>query len=95
MADLHYKLLSILSLICYKSDYYCFCDKYERCEKDYPKGRDLCLLCCIKVYFRDDLMNNNNNNNNDNNNNNNNITFILMKEVLQSHMSYRLFTPHQ
>ena len=29
------------------------------------------------------------------NNNNNNITFILMKGVLQSHMSYRLFTPHQ
>ena len=29
-----------------------------------------------------------------NNNNNNNNTFILMKEVLQSHMSYRLFTPH-
>ena len=28
-------------------------------------------------------------------NNNNNITFILMKEVLQSHMSYRLLTPHQ
>ena len=27
--------------------------------------------------------------------NNNNITFILMKEGLQSHMSYRLFTPHQ
>ena len=39
--------------------------------------------------------NNNNDNNNNNNNNNNNITFILMKEVLQSHMSYRLFTPHQ
>ena len=29
------------------------------------------------------------------NNNNNNITFIQMKEVLQSHMSYRLSTPHQ
>ena len=27
--------------------------------------------------------------------NNNNITFILMKEDLQSHMSYRLFTPHK
>ena len=32
---------------------------------------------------------------NNNNNNNNNITFILMKGVLQSHMSYRLFAPHQ
>ena len=30
-----------------------------------------------------------------NNNNNNNITLILMKGVLQSHMSSRLFTPHQ
>ena len=28
-------------------------------------------------------------------NNNNNNTFILMKEVSQSYMSYRLFTPHQ
>ena len=35
------------------------------------------------------------NNNNNNDNNNNNITLILMKEVLQCHMSYRLFTPHQ
>ena len=33
--------------------------------------------------------------NNNNDNNNNNITLILMKEVLQCHMSYRLFTPHQ
>ena len=30
-----------------------------------------------------------------NNKNNNNNTFILMKEALQTHMSYRLFTPHQ
>ena len=30
-----------------------------------------------------------------NNKNNNNNTFILMKEALHTHMSYRLFTPHQ
>ena len=33
VVDLHYKLLNILSLICYNSDsdYYCLCDKYHGC----------------------------------------------------------------
>ena len=57
MADLHYKLLNIFSLICYNSDYCCFCDKYQGFEKDYHIGRDLCLLCHIKIYFCHDLMN--------------------------------------
>ena len=53
MADLQYKLLNILSLICYNSDYYCFCNKYQGCEKDYHLGRNLCTLCCIKIHFKD------------------------------------------
>ena len=32
MADLYYKLLNILSLICYNSDYYYFCNKYQGCK---------------------------------------------------------------
>ena len=57
MADLHYKLLNILSLICYNSDYYCFCVKYQGCEKDYHLGRVLCPLSHIKIYFGHDLVN--------------------------------------
>ena len=57
MADLHYIPLNILSLICYYSDYYCFCDKYQGCEKDYYIWRDLYPLCRIKIYFRHDLVN--------------------------------------
>ena len=56
IVELHYKFLNILSLICYNSDYYCFCDKYQGCEMDYHTGRDLCLLCRIKTYFPHDLM---------------------------------------
>ena len=29
VADLYYELLNIILLICYNSDYYCFCDKYQ------------------------------------------------------------------
>ena len=59
IVDLHYKLLNILSLICYNSDsdYYCLCNKYHGCKKNYYLGRDLCALCCIKIYFRQDLIN--------------------------------------
>ena len=57
IADRHYKLLNILSLIFDNSDYYCFCDKYQGCEKDYHIGRDLCPLCYIKIYFHHDLLN--------------------------------------
>ena len=57
MADLHYKLLKILSLICYNSDYYCFCNKYQDCEKDCHFGRDFCPFCCIKIYFRHNICN--------------------------------------
>lgn len=53
MADLHYKLLNILTLICYNSDYYCFCNKYQGCKKDYHLGRDLCALCSAKINFDD------------------------------------------
>ena len=55
MADVHYELLNILSLICYNSDYYCFCNKYQGCERDCHLGRNLCLLCDIKSYFQHDL----------------------------------------
>ena len=57
MADLHYKLLNILSLICYHSDYYNFCNRYQGCKKDYHLGRNLCLLCRRKIYFQHDLGN--------------------------------------
>ena len=57
MADLHYKLLNIISLICYNSDYYCFCNKYQGCKKDDHLGRDLCSLCRIKICFQHDLGN--------------------------------------
>ena len=57
MADLYYKLLNILSLICYNSDYYYFCNKDQGCEKNYHMGRDLCPLSRIKVYFCHDLVN--------------------------------------
>ena len=57
MAGLHYKLLNIFLLICYNSDYHCFCDKYQGYEKDYHIGRNLCSFCRIKIYFRHDLVN--------------------------------------
>ena len=57
IADLHFKLLNILLLICYNSDYYCFCNKYQGCEKNYHMERDLCPLCCIKIYFCHGLAN--------------------------------------
>ena len=34
-----------------------FCNNYQGCEKDYHFGRDLCPLCCIKIYFWHDLRN--------------------------------------
>ena len=57
MADLHCELLNILSLICYNSDYYCFCEKSQGCEKDYYwQGTSACF-CRIKIYFHHDLEN--------------------------------------
>lgn len=53
IVDLHYELLNTLSLIIYKGYYYCFCLKYDRCEKDYNGGSDLCPLCRIPIHFSD------------------------------------------
>ena len=47
IAELHYKILNIFLLLCYNSDYYCFCDKYQVCEKVCHIERDLCQLCYI------------------------------------------------
>ena len=57
MADLHYKLLNITLLICYNSNYYCFCNKSQGCRKGYHLRRDPCPLCYIKINFRHDLRN--------------------------------------
>ena len=51
VVDLHYKLLNILSLICYNSYYYCFCSKYNRCEEVYNVGSHLCLPSRISIHF--------------------------------------------
>ena len=48
----HYKLLNILSLICYDTGYYyCFCAKCEGCEEEYNVGSRLCPLCRIPIHF--------------------------------------------
>ena len=52
IADLRYKLLNIFSLICYNSNYYCFCNKCHGCEKNYHMEKDICPLCRIKICFR-------------------------------------------
>ena len=59
IVDLQYKLLNILLVICYNNVicYYSFSNKYHGCKKNYNFERDLCALCCIKIYFWQDLMN--------------------------------------
>ena len=52
VVDLHYKLLNILSLICFDTgNYYCFCTKYKGCEEEYNAGSRLCPLCRIPIHF--------------------------------------------
>ena len=52
--DLYYKLLNILSLICFNNGFfYCFCNRYQGCELNNNLGWRLCLLCQIPVHFRD------------------------------------------
>ena len=52
VVDLHYKLLNILSLICFDTgNYYCFCTKYKGCEEEYNAESRLCSLCRIPIHF--------------------------------------------
>ena len=51
MEDLYYKLMNILSLICFQTgDYYCFCNQSSGCELSYYRGSRLCWLCQIFVH---------------------------------------------
>ena len=51
IADLHYKLLSIFSLICYNSNYYCFCNKCQGCEKNYHMERTSAHFIVLRYVF--------------------------------------------
>ena len=51
-ADLYYKLLNILYLICFQTGgYYCFCNQYSGCELSYSRDSRLCPLCQTSVHF--------------------------------------------
>ena len=52
LAEPHFKLINVLSFICYgSSKYYCFCEKYDSVEFDYNRGRQCCTLCSVLVEF--------------------------------------------
>ena len=38
LVELHFKLMNILSFICYQT-YYCFCKKYDGAEVEYNQGK--------------------------------------------------------
>lgn len=38
LVELHFKLMNILSFICYQT-YYCFCQKYDGAEVEYNQGK--------------------------------------------------------
>ena len=50
LAELHFKLMNILSFICYQTDY-CFCQKYDGAEFEYNHGKEWCVLSRIPVEF--------------------------------------------
>ena len=66
LPELHFKLMNFLYLICYKSDYFCFCNKYGSIKLNYNRGRQCCVLCRTKIDFYnfEDLLDKNKDNEN-------------------------------
>lgn len=50
LAELHFKLMNILSFICYNA-FRCFCEKHCCAEFEYNSGKQCCVLCHIPVQF--------------------------------------------
>ena len=57
IVNLHYNHLNILSLICYNSDYDCFCNKFHGWTKKLKFRKRFTCVLSHKIFFRQGLLN--------------------------------------